>query len=415
MTFYELSYSLAVHYVLHEFMQDEINAAGIDWDSLPDRIPAKGVVVQYRAHRKTMTHERACFEMRSILESVGRISDLPMIPRDPVALRDMFQSLYEEWQFGQLGEQLRNNPKLGKDLIRTFQVKEANEVKFQTLSELSILVGHHHEQAKEKKSVIDVQGFLKLSQMIGGFNRQRLGIFLGGTGFGKTNFAVNLALAASKTMRVGYVNMEMGYDDMVRRFAVIASGLPYSDYSLGNFDPSRLKQKLEEYGERIFLTSGRSLSYAQIVAWARLLKDDGLDLLIIDYDQKVELNLKHQAEEWKALQKLIEAFEDLAKELNLYCLILAQVNREGLIAGSHRAQFPAHTVLAFYDHELHGPVIEAKKNRHGRKDQALKVNYNSENSLITELDVVTISRDKKGEERHKLVPKQKEQWWNKDQ
>lgn len=405
--------TLVVAYVEHEFMQDEILAAGIKVEHIPERHVAKGTILSYLEKRKSMSHERAAFELSSDVALLSKFAEpLTAIPRDPQVLRDLYQDLFEQHQLAELGNQLRLDPKSGREKLREFQLKEASAVKHQTLSELSILVGHHLAQAKDNQAVIKINGFEKLSEMIGGFNPERLGIFLGGTGFGKTNFAVNLALAAAKTMRVAYVNMEMGYQDMVKRFAVIGSRVSYYDYATGKFSSEEVIQTLQEHGDNIHLTSGRTLSFDQISAWARSLhaKAD-LGLLIIDYDQKVDLNLKHQYDEWKALQKVMESFEELAKELQCYSLILAQVNREGLISGSHRAQFPAHTVLAFYEHEEHGPVIEARKNRHGKKMQALKVFYNDQNSSIVEESVVTLEPKKK-EERKKLMPAKKtNQWW----
>lgn len=230
--------------------------------------------------------------------------------------------------------------------------------------------------------------------MIGGFNPERIGIAMGETGFGKTNLAINLALAAARTMGVAYVNMEMGYADMVKRFAVIGAQVNYRDYGQGAFDPGAVKNRLSSVADKIQITSGKALSLPQISAWARLRhRKNPLGLLVIDYDQKVDLRLGFGIEEWKELQKAVEAFEALAMELGIYVLLLAQVNREGKIAGSFRALYPAHTALRFREHETHGPIIEAVKNRHGKKSQALTVLYNQENSSLIEGDVITLTNE----------------------
>jgi KaiC/GvpD/RAD55 family RecA-like ATPase len=414
MSFDSFANTLILAYIRHDWMRDEITAAGIRIDQLPRQVLGKPILESYLEKAKTKSHDTILFEMERDLTLLERFSDsLTVIPKNPEVLRDKFQELSSAFQFQQLADELRLNPDKGKELIKRFTINEARGVEYQTLSELSLNVDRHHAQSKEGKSVLVVKGFEKLSAMIGGFNPERLGIFLGGTGFGKTNFAVNLALQAGQTMGVAYANMEMGYDDMVRRFAVIASAVSYSDYSRGKFHVDDVKSSLQKNGQNIFLTSGKTLTFDQITAWARLLASkNNIGMLIVDYDQKVDLNLKHQAEEWKALQKLIEAFEDLSKELGIYCLVLAQVNREGLISGSHRAQFPAHTVLAFHEHEAHGPIIEAKKNRHGKKAQALTVLYNEQNSVITECEIITLQPKK--EERHKINPMKKgDPWWNK--
>jgi len=405
--------TLIVAYIRHSFMRDEIKAAGISLTDLPRGVLGRDIAAAYFQDLATMTPELAAHNREHDLALLEKFSDpFTAIPRDPQVLREKFQGLFNAHQFQKLADKLRLNPEAGQDLIKEFQLHEARGVEFQTLTELSILVGHQHALAKENKAVVLILGFEKLSRMIGGFNPERLGIALGGTGFGKTNLAINLTLAAARTMHTAYVNMEMGYQDMLKRFAVIGGGVDYADYAGGNFDPGSVQAELNRVGANIKITSGRALSFDQIASWIRIQHvRNPLGLVVIDYDQKVDLNLKHQVEEWKALQKVMEAFEDMAKELSLYVLILAQVNREGLISGSHRAQFPAHTVLAFHNHEIHGPVIEAKKNRHGRKAQALTVLYNEHNSRIFEGDVLTLEPATK-QERIKLQPKPaKETFW----
>lgn len=414
MNFEIFTATLIAAFIRHEFMQDEILAAGIKLETLPDSFLATPIFKAYQEKRKTKSHKVAAFELENDLCLLERMAKpLADIPRDTHVLRERFQELYDAYQFEKLADDLRKSPQDGKEIIKQFQLKQAQAVQSQSLTELSILVGHHFIAASEEKFVIPIKGFEQLSQMIGGFNPERLGIFLGATGFGKTSFAVNLSLAAAQTMNVAYVNMEMGYSDMVKRFAVIGAKVSYSDYAKGNYDPEQVVEELLKVGNNINLTSGRALTFDQITSWLRMLhQKKSIGLVVIDYDQKVDLSLKHQFEEWKALQKVMESFEDLAKEFSLYVLVLAQVNRDGLISGSHRAQFPAHTVLAFYEHEIHGPIIEAKKNRHGRKNQALTVLYDERNSKIIEQGTVTLDKTPKQQERNSIKAKEpKQKWW----
>lgn len=413
MNFEAFATALITAFIQHEFMQAEILAAGIKLESLPKNFLALPIFLAYQEKRKTKTHQVAAFELEREIAILERVADpVSSIPKNPEVLADKFQSLFEAYQFECLADELRKKPEAGRELIEEFQLKAASAVSSQTLAELSLMIHHQKAKAKEKRSVVSIPGFKLLSDMIGGFNPERLGILLGGTGFGKTNFAVNLSLAAARSMSVAYVNMEMGFEDMVKRFAVIEAEVSYLDYAIGNFDENEVSEKLREFGKNIHLTSGRALTYNQIASWLRLKKREAdIGLAVIDYDQKVDLNLRYQVEEWKALQKVMESFEDLAKELNLYVLILAQVNREGLISGSHRAQFPAHTVLAFYEHELLGPIVEAKKNRHGKKSQAVQVIYDERNSKVRELSIVTVEKQTKPEKKV-LKPKEtKPVWW----
>jgi len=109
--------------------------------------------------------------------------------------------------------------------------------------------------------------------------------------------------------------------------------------------------------------------------------------------------MNRNIQEWKALQQAIIRLEDLAKELNFCIIVLAQLNRDGEISASHRATFSAHTVLNFRDHPTLGPVIDAKKNRHGKKDSVVTVDYTEISARITEKQQVKI--DRKAEQRNK--------------
>jgi len=417
MDFTNLVTTISFHFMTSEFIQDEIKASGIKINELPEEIIGVDTLKKYLSMRESHSHDYAVHELDREVSLIERYSE-PMnkIPKNPIVLAEMFQELSDEYELKNLGDKLKKNPRGGKKLIENFKLKEMGGIEFQTLEDLSLLVKNQIRKGKENKSITRIEGFERLSEMIGGFNPQRLGMFLGGTGFGKTNFAVNLALAASQTMRVAYVNMEMGYTDMLKRFVVILTGATYSDYAKGNLDGEHVENSLRKNGRNLMVTSGKALSYNQIFSWCKLLnKQQQLGLVVVDYDQKVELNLRHQAEEWKALQKTLEGFEELSKDLNLYCLVLAQVNRDGNISGSHRSMFPASTVMQFEDNQLHGTIIQAIKNRHGRKNQALKVLYNDDNSQIKELETIMIGKKNDVVIKRKLKPEiiksEKEEKW----
>ena len=124
-------------------------------------------------------------------------------------------------------------------------------------------------------------------------------------------------------------------------------------------------------------------------------KATGLDILVIDYDQKIDLTYNRNIPEWKLLQLAVQRIEDLAKELSVCVILLTQVNRDGGVSASHRATFTAHTVLNFkgMDAVGHHPqsanaIVVAEKNRHGKKSQACLLSYNQETLGIREVGVI---------------------------
>ena len=56
-------------------------------------------------------------------------------------------------------------------------------------------------------------------------------------------------------------------------------------------------------------------------------------------------------------------------------------------------RFGAHTVLPFVADEEFGPMIKAVKNRHGKRNQAIRVGYDEHTSIITENCLVDLLSD----------------------
>lgn len=311
-----------------------------------------------------------------------------ILPKSPSIIAQRANEIIRRHKIFEAAEQIfkkQTDPDVVIDLINFKKIEPVESGALEDLS--SYYIQETKEIASKGDTRLIVPGFEHLSKGIGGFNPQRISIFTGETGLGKTNFAVNFCLAAAKVGAVAYVNMEMSFRDMVSRFAVIG-GSDYKSYFSGRFIPLQVENSIARPFE-INITSGRQLSLGQIKAHLTLLKSTkNIKFAVIDYDQKIELKYEKNIPEWKELQNILIELEDTAKELELHIMVLAQVNREGAISGSFRSLFPAHTVLAFTIHADHGPIIHAKKNRHGKKNLAVKVDYSESSSRITEKESI---------------------------
>ncbi len=247
---------------------------------------------------------------------------------------------------------------------------------------------------KENKERVIIPGFEMLSKMIGGFNFGRVVMLLGETGFGKTNLAINLLIRAATRSKCLFINMEMPLEDITNRLVVLATQKSFKELYAGNITYDSAVYDLKSYGDNLKFTEGFSLTLQSIESLMRKEKTNGLDFVVIDYDQKIDLTISRNIPEWKTLQVAIQRIEDLSKELEVCVILLAQVNREGSVSSSHRATFTAHTILNFKGNDAQtvyksgNALIAAEKNRHGKKDQACVVHYNDENLNITELGVI---------------------------
>lgn len=244
------------------------------------------------------------------------------------------------------------------------------------------------KRAETGEAVRVISGWPLLSEAIGGWNESRVSMIQAATGFGKSNLAMNLALKASKNMGVLFINQEMSLQDLGERMVMAETGTPFHVLKR---NPASVKEKLGEMfsrflDRRMFFTDGKTKSVEQIRGLVRRLKNShGLDLVIVDYDQKLDLKITRETPEWKALQIAIEELEALAKDLHVHVMVLCQEGQAGEISGSRRSKFPASTVLRFY-REGTGPfVIEAVKNRFGKYGVKIEVEYEPEKSLVREV------------------------------
>lgn len=363
--------------------------AGIDWQKLPEFESVKSVREFLFLLTKVSRHE-ALVEMRDHVRRIELEAECADLGRNEHEIAAQFKKLYSQFKFVELGRQLMESPERGQRLLDdfTFQVGEPTRSylvgDFAPMMYLDFL-----EKTKIKEARQAIDGFPILSETIGGFNKKRIIMIMGETGFGKTNLAMNLAVRAALRNKCLYVNMEMSLEDMTKRLAVLVTRQSYRDLYLGHIPFESFRDAVGIFGMSLMMTSGSALTMGSIEALIRKQAAAGLDFVFIDYDQKIDLPYMRGEPEWKSLQKAILKLEDLAKELNVCMIVLAQVNRDGDISASHRATFSAHTILDFRNDETHGPVIAARKNRHGKKDQAVRVRYSEEDSSIQEIECVT--------------------------
>lgn len=365
-----------------------VDAAGIHLEDLPPSDPVR-FLKEFRTSVEKSGLELAKEENRDGLRLMQfHAPDPKDIPRDHKALAQKFKLLIDAYDYEKLGTDLAVNPAQGEKILENFMMRKS---KYVDAEAADIFVPYKMQKfielAHMGKSKVIIPGFEKLSDMIGGFNPGRLIMFLADTGYGKTQANLNFALNAARSMRVAYINQEMTYEDIALRIACIATTKTFNEMHKANFTMAEVEQALSNLNTRLVVTSGKELSIPQIKSWIKLRQKEGrLDFVIVDYDQRLQLFTDHRTPEWQAMKRAVEELEVMAREENLCVILLAQQNREGAISSSHRSTYAAHTVLYFFDHDDLGPVIQAKKNRHGKREALVRVNYRQESGNIFEAD-----------------------------
>lgn len=330
--------------------------------------------------------------------------DLRQVPVDDVAFLEKLNGLLENQKVYELCAEGMSDPIGVKEKIKNFQESLCTEVSYGPLDAvMSVYLPEWSERVQKEQAIVKIKNFERLSEMIGGFNPGRIGILLAETGFGKTNLGLSLALNARATMATGYANQEMSFDDISKRIAVLDKKIKHRDFYQLVKDESFVRSGWDN-GKGFYITNGQSLSVNQIKGWVRSLsRETPIRFLVIDYDQCLNLETSRNVPEWKALQNALADFDNFSREVECFILVLAQLNREGEISGSHRSNFKSHVTLKFFNDDEHGPIIRADKNRNGIHGAFLKVDYDTESSLIREIEVCP-PKGKKKKREIKLPP-----------
>ncbi|GIP61151.1 replicative DNA helicase [Paenibacillus woosongensis] len=187
-------------------------------------------------------------------------------------------------------------------------------------------------QNQEKGYLTGVpSGFEDLDKMTSGFQKGDLVIVAARPGVGKTAFALNVAMSASKDINepTAIFSLEMSEPQLVQR--IISSE--------GHVDGSRLRTgKLEEQDwynvvmsisgmGNVYLDDTPGINVAEIRAKCRRLKKRcGLGLIIIDYLQLISGSRRSENRQ-QEVSEISRTLKLIAKELNVPVIALSQLSR----------------------------------------------------------------------------------------
>lgn len=329
--------------------------------------------------------DHAKFKMIPLLDSLEGM-DLPI---DSGELKAAYNEAICYSHAMILGENIRREPMKADEFVREYQTRRSHEVKSIVINDaLNDWFKEQVKRIEDKKALVLIPNWHKLSKMIGGFNPGRFSMLAAGTGLGKTLLALNLAHEAIREFDVLFFNMEMSVNDMISRAIAAGTAMTHDEIATGNLDYEKLTNYQEKLNQRrkLIMTDGRSLALDQIKAKAYLCKQQypDLALIIIDYDQKIQFTYSRGEQEWQALKRAAEDLEELAKMLDVHICMLAQGNEDGDPKASERSKQPAATVLHFY-RDGSEYVIEAVKNRFGQIGRKLYLKFDGAKSHIEEI------------------------------
>ena len=176
-------------------------------------------------------------------------------------------------------------------------------------------------------------GFVDLDKMTAGFQPQELLILAARPSMGKTafslNIAVNSALRAGK--KVAYFSLEMSKEQLMLRILASESQMDLSKLRVGKIPDTGWSQLISTAAmiseSELYIDDTSAISPFEILAKCRRLKNQkGLDLIIVDYLQLMDLKQKVESRE-RAVSEISKTLKKIAKELKVSVMALAQLNR----------------------------------------------------------------------------------------
>jgi replicative DNA helicase len=222
------------------------------------------------------------------------------------------------------------------------------------------------------------------------------------TGEGKTTLAQNIVRHSSihQQHRTFYQNTEMDPEEMVYRFAAQLSGKDFgSIYSgdMNEMDAMAVRNAINEYmksnvytSELPLLTPERSRGLARQFK----IKYGQLDLLVIDYVGRMELDNGKGKQEWQVMKEIAKQSKRLAQELDACVILIGQLTEEGKIQGAKAMANEADAVfflepLSQTEKESAPRYASHKltpfKVRRGSKADRIWISFNKPKMYITEV------------------------------
>jgi replicative DNA helicase len=191
------------------------------------------------------------------------------------------------------------------------------------------------EQLYERKELITglPTGYKELDRITCGFQRSDLIVIAGRPSMGKTALALNIAehAAVEAGQKVAIFSLEMSKEQLVQRLLCSRAEVDASKLRGGFLSESDWPKLTRAAGllseAPIFIDDSPALNALEVRAKARrLMREHGLDLIVVDYLQLMRGIGRVESRE-REISEISRSLKALAKELHVPVLALSQLNR----------------------------------------------------------------------------------------
>lgn len=194
--------------------------------------------------------------------------------------------------------------------------------------------------------------FYDLDDMTSGFQKSDLIVIAARPSMGKTALALNIAanMAVKMKKAVAFFSIEMSRLQIMMRLLAIRAGVSMSSIRTGKphltqTEWSRLEVAASELQKtKLYIDDSASLSIIEMKSRARrLMTENQLDIVFIDYLQLMKVtgeNLRRNDSRAQEITIITASLKELAKELNIPVVAMAQLNRAPETRGTRKEKGP---------------------------------------------------------------------------
>lgn len=235
-----------------------------------------------------------------------------------------------------LADKIRDKDKSGQELAELaeraiFELRvETSLSEFTRLNELVLDVYLNIEKVAFGEIERGLRtGFTKLDEIIGGLRNQEYILLGARPSMGKTALAINIAenlLLRNKV--IAFFSLEMSKEQLIERL-LSSMALVKTGYKR-DVEVEELKklQNAANYllDKKLFIDDDPNKSVADMLSMCRKLKSrEGLDLVIVDYLQKIKSN--HKGSRREQLEQISSDLKNMAKMLDVPVLVVSSLSR----------------------------------------------------------------------------------------
>lgn len=190
-------------------------------------------------------------------------------------------------------------------------------------------------------------GMLNLDRATDGLHPKHVWVIAARVSVGKSAFAGSIVqhVAINEGRPCGIISLEMTGEQFTRRILFGQAKINSTDVRCGRADPSGVAKVVPKVHQApIYVEDQGGLTMSQIRAVARRMRQkEKIELLVIDYLQLIRSTLVGNRTD--QLDEGAQQLKDLAKELDIAVIGLAQLNAEGGIRGSSQIGAGADQIL----------------------------------------------------------------------